>query len=360
MTTTTASDTSAILTPQLLKSTGLSNFTQDQINRAVYVTNLSAKATLKNVSDFFSFCGDIERMIMDRHPDHDGNQFCVVVFDSESAYSTALLLGNAVIADQPIAVAPYSTVAPRSEIPSRAATTASSSSSSSGAADGHRTASSVIASLVANGFITGETVVGEMRQQARILDSQTNMSNRLKMAYSISAAKAREVDESLQLSNTLNTLTSNVKQTLDDFEDRFKIRAQTEAAAKTVRETTYKTASDISQKALEIEPIKQGWDWLSSGWSSLTSTVTGIQKETEQEIARRRGETIGTESRSSESDGDREADPQSPVSASGSSDVRSDVSHEPIYPSVESERPQDPSETDLLQSNNESDILNLG
>lgn len=297
---------------------------------------------------------------MDRHPDHGGNQFCVVVFDSESAYSTALLLGNAVIADQPIAVAPYSTVAPRSEIPSGTASSAATGAASS--AEGHRTASSVIASLVANGFITGESVVGEMRQQARILDSQTNMSNRLKMAYSFSADKARVVDESLQLSNTLNTLTSNVKQTLDDFEDRFKIRAQTEAAAKTVRETTYKTASEISQKALEIEPIKQGWDWLSSGWSSLTSTVTGIQKETEQEIARRRGETIGTEISSSGSsisgsDGDenRESDPQSPVSASGSSDVRSEVSHEPIYPSVE----QDTSEVDLLQSNNESDILNL-
>lgn len=103
------------LPQDIIKSSGLANLNQEQIKRGVYVSNISAKATLKSVSDFFSFCGPIEKLVMDfdstSNP-NDVKQFAVVVFEHEKDYSTALLLGNARIIDSPINVYPYSQVLP--------------------------------------------------------------------------------------------------------------------------------------------------------------------------------------------------------------------------------------------------------
>jgi RNA recognition motif-containing protein len=81
--------------------------TNDQILRAIYITNISENATLKNVSDFFGFCGEIEKIVQSRDPELPDKQFAVVVFEQDTAYQAALLLGSPNIVDSQIHVFPY-------------------------------------------------------------------------------------------------------------------------------------------------------------------------------------------------------------------------------------------------------------
>lgn len=93
-----------------------------QDSRAVYVTNISPNANEKTVSDFFSFCGKISKLFVNKYVEfqilpnsvadipffrEQETSSAVVEFETESAAKTALLLTNALIVDRPITVVPY-------------------------------------------------------------------------------------------------------------------------------------------------------------------------------------------------------------------------------------------------------------
>jgi hypothetical protein len=70
----------------------------------VNVTNISANATEKVLTDFFAFCGDITSLELTADPANAPQQRAVVTFADASALQTALLLTNALIVDAPIHV----------------------------------------------------------------------------------------------------------------------------------------------------------------------------------------------------------------------------------------------------------------
>ncbi|KAJ1981184.1 Protein vip1 [Dimargaris xerosporica] len=69
----------------------------------VYVTGISPDATEATVKDFFTFCGRIQQFQL--RPAVTGkSQEALVEFEKDSAAKTAVLLSNAMIAEQPIEV----------------------------------------------------------------------------------------------------------------------------------------------------------------------------------------------------------------------------------------------------------------
>jgi hypothetical protein len=63
------------ISKDIIRSTGLINvfffhnskLNQNQINKGIYVTNISSKCTIKKISDFFSFCGTIEKLVLEKY-----------------------------------------------------------------------------------------------------------------------------------------------------------------------------------------------------------------------------------------------------------------------------------------------------
>ncbi|XP_021291604.1 protein vip1-like isoform X2 [Herrania umbratica] len=74
-------------------------------NLTVVVLNLSPTVTLGELTAFFSYCGHVEKILL-QGANKDGSQSALVTFRQPYAYQTALLLNDATFAGQPIRVLP--------------------------------------------------------------------------------------------------------------------------------------------------------------------------------------------------------------------------------------------------------------
>jgi hypothetical protein len=250
-----------------LKNTGLVNLSSSQQSRAIYVTNISSKATIKQVSDFFSFCGGIEKLVQDFDPNSDPNamkQFAVIVFENDQTYSIALLLGNSMIEESAINVHPYAAHDPTIEHDK---------------AKG-RSATNVVSQLVASGFIQGEKLIDKMKKEAKDMDDKNHISDKVKSAYDLSIKKCREVDSSYKVSETLTYYKDRAVETGHKLDEQLGIGVK----AKEVKEFTVK----IGEKAMENEAIKQSVDFVtsvaSSGWGFVKDSWNFFTEETKEEI----------------------------------------------------------------------------
>lgn len=250
--------------------------TPQQCGNAVYVTNLSSTATIKQVSEFFSYCGTIEKIIQEVDPNsqpNDPKQFAVVVFDSDQAYSVALLLGSSVIEGSPINVHPYSNVVPSVK------GSGDSSSGSSASKSGH-SAVSVVASLIASGYVQGELLVNDMKAQAKELDSKVNVSQKVKHAYQVSLEKCKKFDSDIKFSETLSNFKNKAVETSHQVYKTIDGALGLEQKAKDAKEFTLKTAN----LAMEYEPVKQSVEMVSTGWNYLKDSWNSMTQETTEEI----------------------------------------------------------------------------
>lgn len=152
--------------------------------------------------------------------------------------------------------------------------------------------------------------MNQIKSQAAQLDKQAQFTNRAKVALSFSQQKFQEIDDQLNLTTTLNTIktgvttgvntvNTTVKTVTADIEAKLHIKENLDLAAKTVKENTIKTANDIRQKAMEIEPLKQGITWMDSFFTTLKDTVntqsqkikeqvTGFAADTKNEISKQK------------------------------------------------------------------------
>jgi hypothetical protein len=265
------STTPKTLSMDTLKNTGLINLTEHQRARSIYVSNISSKATIKQVSDFFSFCGSIEKLVQDFDSNSDSNnmkQFAVVVFESDQSYSIALLLGNSMIDDSAINVHPFAPLDPTIETDKVKG----------------RSALAVVTQLTASGFIVGETIVETMKKQALELDAKTHISDRVKFGYDLSIKKCKEADENYKFTETFAYYKDKMLETYKGVDEQMGIGNK----AKEVKDFTVKTVSGLGEKAMTIEPIKQGVDFVSSvassGWGYLKDSLGYFAEETKEEI----------------------------------------------------------------------------
>ncbi|OWM76264.1 uncharacterized protein LOC116212283 [Punica granatum] len=74
------------------------------LNLTVRVLNLSPRASQPDVETLFSYCGNVEKIKLQKN--EDDSQSALVTFGQPFAYRTALLLNDVPVAGQPIRVLP--------------------------------------------------------------------------------------------------------------------------------------------------------------------------------------------------------------------------------------------------------------
>jgi len=266
--------------------------TPSQWANTVFVSNISPTANEKTVSEFFSFCGKITEMKLVTYPNKGGE--ATVTFETEAAAKTALLLTNALIADRPITVVPYTSAddhhfqqtsstpeAVRKELYGDQVPNKEHSVPAE-----QRTKTSVVASMLAAGYILGNDAI----LKARDIDEQNQISVKAAAAVEVVKAKAVEIDQKLRISENAAALGQRVRQ----LDEQYRVSDNLQAA--------YKTASDSVeagvQKAKETPAVQSAVatistlsesvnSYLAPKTEALRGSVTDIQQQTNQIIEER-------------------------------------------------------------------------
>jgi hypothetical protein len=261
---------------------------QQEDPRAVFVTNISPNATEKTVSDFFSFCGRITRLTL--RSVIEGSLEAIVVFESESAAKTALLLTNALIVDRPITVVPYfpaggeeavgvTVEAGQPVITERAYA----------APDAERTKTSVVASMVAAGYVLGSDTI----QKARDLDDKHMISLQFKVGAEQIKAKANEIDKQLHISETAAAIKTGVVEKAKVVDAQLGISEKVGAAASAAK----LQATALAAKANENETVAKGVGFLKAVGDTISTSFQSFKDETSKAIDEKKLEKEGTSPR---------------------------------------------------------------
>jgi len=245
--------------------------------RAVFVSNISPNATEKTVSDFFSFCGRITRLNLRREATSaDGAQEAVVVFETDSAAKTALLLTNALIVDRPITVVPYtpsptelSSISGEERPPE---TEENITTRPQTVPDSERSKTSVVASLLAAGYVLGSDSIGK----ARDLDEKHMISLQIKVGAEQIKAKANEIDRQLHITETATAIKTAAFEKAKEVDEKYQITQKVGNAAEMAKQQV----SAIATKANENETVAKGVNAVKAVGSAIQQSVQNLKEET--------------------------------------------------------------------------------
>jgi len=277
--------------------------------RSVLVTNISPAANEKTVSDFFSFCGKISKLYLKKEEGKE-TSFAVIQFETESAAKTALLLTNALIVDRPITVAAYETTSPNvsttttipqttgQSTPENLGTPVEQANITSrdfgGIPDNQRTKTSVVASLLAAGYVLTENAL----EKAKELDEKTHLSSRAQVAIDQLKVKAQEIDTQLGISEKATMVKNTVTETAKKVDNELGLSEKASMAASVIKsgaQSVVNASQQTFQKAQENATVKKGVENVKSTAQSVSkvveTTVKGmndqfndIRSETQREI----------------------------------------------------------------------------
>lgn len=298
-------------------------------SKAIFVSNISPNADEKTVSDFFSFCGKITNLVYAK-ADEGGE--AVVVFDTEAAAKTAHLLTEACIVDRSIQITPYTgqwgsalDACLDEDVVNNEQTSQQLEESMDGdrqvtqitaddidqkdfqVPDEDRSKISVVASLLAAGYVLGNNAV----QKAKEVDEQSNISQRIAESTARAVQSVKEFDERHQISQKASGVWDNIKQSWNEnvaakwnqFDEEHQVM---EKANSVVLNSTQAAAAGVAmlkEKAMQYESVQGGVqkvsDWTKAADAKLQPILANTQASmeqlkvsTQQDIAKRTGQPV--------------------------------------------------------------------
>jgi len=240
------------------------------------VTNISPSADEKTVANFFSFCGTILSLRLKTFPQEaDKGSEAIVVFETEAAAKTALLLTNAVIADRPISVVPYGVAEQQGftlatpgsyhseihgqDVPNKQGLPPAE----------QRSKTSVIASLLAAGFTLGEDAIIKARQ----IDEQNQISSKVVAAAEVAKDKILQIDQQYQISSTIGNVVQNVTAKAKEVDASYHVSENVQNVMKNVTDTVEVGVQALQKKANESPFVQNTFSKLSQVGANVVSYV---------------------------------------------------------------------------------------
>ncbi|ONM08565.1 RNA-binding (RRM/RBD/RNP motifs) family protein [Zea mays] len=171
--------------------------------KTVKVSNLSLNALKREITEFFSFSGDIEYVEM--QSESEWSQLAYVTFKDSQGADTAVLLSGATIVDRAVIITP----AENYQLPPEAHKQLSGANVSTESAV--RKAEDVVSSMLAKGFVLSKDALNLARSfderhnilsnataTVASLDRQYGLSEKISLGRAIVGSKVKEVDERYQ------------------------------------------------------------------------------------------------------------------------------------------------------------------
>jgi hypothetical protein len=209
-----------------------------------------------------------------------------VIFETDSAAKTALLLTNALIVDRPITVVPH-TPSPTdaetlSQQPQSTQSTENITNRTFTAPDSERSKTSVVASLLAAGYILGENTVS----QARDFDEKHMISLQIKVGAEQVKAKANELDKALHISETANVIKTVTVEKAKEVDEKLGLTTKVNQAAEVMKQQANAIAAN--------EVVAKGVGLLSTIGNSIQQSFESLKSETLASVEQKKAEQGGT------------------------------------------------------------------
>jgi RNA recognition motif-containing protein len=319
-------------------------------SRSVLVENISPSATDKTVGDFFSFCGKITKLYMKKQ--EGGESSAIVEFETEAASRTALLLTNALIVDRPITVSLY-TGAVQSDFDAGAKQDLGKEVPQENITqhdfkvpDEERSKTSVVASLLAAGYILGK----DSLQKAQDFDEKHHLTSKAKDALEQIKGKAQEFDQSYKISSTIQS-------TAHQLDEKYNISEKVTTAAQIAKTQ----AEKLALKAAENPTIQKGISTVSSAYQNvknqITTTYTDYKQQVQQEIEKQNKGVGSSKESSQQAPAEQSSSQQSEQPpASQQPPAEQSSSQPPAQQQQEAPSPQQPATSNPQQSSDPMQI----
>jgi len=267
-----------------------------QESKAVIVSNISPSANEKTVSDFFSFCGKITKLFLTKTEGSD-TSVAVVQFETESAAKTALLLTNALIIDRPITVVGYSfgqekekTEQPAEQTPVLSSTSQVPDSKITtrdfGVPDEQRTKTSVVASLLAAGYVLGQGAL----DSAKDLDEKHMISLQAKVAVESVKAKLHEIDLSYGISEKAQSFQKQATEKVKQIDEQYKISEKAKEVGNQIKTTTTTAVQKVLAQPTVQSTVNVVKEKATNVKNSVSAQINELESETKKAIEEKQKE----------------------------------------------------------------------
>lgn len=238
-------------------------------NLTVEVTNLSPKATEKDVYDFFSFSGKIDHVEIMRHGEYSSTAF--VTFNEAHALDTACLLSGASIVDQPVCITRWGVYDDKSyglwaSIPWVVHHEASHEEGEGSfiPSFGVGEAGAMVKAMLSKGFVLGRDAAAK----AKAFDETHGVT-------ATAAARVADLSEKIGLSGKL----SSSMEALRAREDEFHIAETTRAAVS----STGKTAAAIAGAIVNSSYFSSGALIIADAFTMAANAAGGLASRVRKE-----------------------------------------------------------------------------
>ncbi|XP_022881672.1 binding partner of ACD11 1-like isoform X2 [Olea europaea var. sylvestris] len=235
--------------------------------RTVKVSNLSLGASERDVTEFFSFSGDIE--FVEMKSDTELSQIAFVTFKDSQGAETAVLLSGATIVDLPVTVTldPDYILPPAASgplLPTDEKTVGSAESA-------FRKAEDVVSSLLAKGYILGKESV----DKAKSFDEKHQLT-------STASAKVISFDKKIGLSEKISVGTSVVNDKVREVDEKLHVSDKAKAALNAAEQTVSNAGSAIMKNRY----VLTGTTWVTGAFNKVTKAAGDVGQKTKEKVGK--------------------------------------------------------------------------
>ncbi|CAO2819654.1 unnamed protein product [Amaranthus hypochondriacus] len=227
----------------------------------VKVSNVSLKASERELKEFFSFSGDI--IYLETKSEHEDCKTAYVTFKDIQGAQTAVLLTGATIVDKTVTI----TLDPDYELPPGALAPAA--GAPGGAQAALRKAEDVVTSMLAKGFILGKDAVGK----AKSFDDKHKLT-------STASTKIASLDQKIGLTEKISMGTSVVNNKVKDLDQKYQVSEKTKSAFSAAEEKVSIAGSAIMKNRY----VLTGATWVTGAFNRVAKVAGEVSQKTIEKV----------------------------------------------------------------------------
>uniref|UniRef100_I1PPA7 RRM domain-containing protein n=1 Tax=Oryza glaberrima TaxID=4538 RepID=I1PPA7_ORYGL len=227
----------------------------------VKVSNVSLKASLRDVKEFFSFSGDIVHVEM--QSSDELSQVAYITFKDNQGSETAMLLTGATIVDMAVIVTPATDY----ELPASVLAALEPKDSKPSAL---QKAEDIVGTMLAKGFILGRDAL----DRAKALDEKHQLT-------STATARVSSFDKKMGLSEKISVGTSAVNDKVKEMDQKYQVSEKTRSALAAAEQSVSTAGSAIMKNRY----VLTGAAWVTGAFNKVANAANDVGTKAKEKIA---------------------------------------------------------------------------